>query len=170
MLVVNPGDFLFRYLDTDGDGTGTKNAVGNYATATDFYIEAPTAVGSTYVIARMLVHIEDCNGLDTGAYGNGITLTNGITVTVKGEDGNTVLDMTDGVPIITNADWGRQCYDTMLSNYGAGNDYISVRWTFSKAGSPLVLNHRHKLCVTLHDNFSGLVDHYFMVQGYKTTL
>jgi len=68
-----------RFLDTNGDGTGTKSATGNYAESpVSFFIQPPA--GEVFRLNRMLVHIEDSGTFDSGSYGNGITLTNGITV------------------------------------------------------------------------------------------
>ena len=52
---------LARYLDTNGDGTGTKTAVGEYHDAGDgqeiFYIQPPA--GTIYRISRMIPFVED---------------------------------------------------------------------------------------------------------------
>ena len=52
--------------------------------------------------------------------------------------------------------------------WGAGNDQLIARWTFSKAGRPirLVGDNNERLEVVLNDDFTGLVHQYFVVQGY----
>ena len=162
---------LFRFLDTVGNGSGTKDATGNYSDAgsgsTDFLI-APTGT-QVFVLERMIVHIKDTSGIDADKYGNNITLTNGITVTYNDTSGE-VVDLLDGVNIFSNGDWARQCYDANLITWGSGNDIVSIRWTFSRAGIPLVLkgDEGDDLTVTLNDDFSGLLEHRFQVQGYST--
>lgn len=156
---------LFRHLDTNGDGTGTKNAVGDYSsTPTDFKIQP--AANQMFILHRMLVFIKDTTGIDADAYGNGIVLTNGINIKYSHAAG-VVVDMVDGIPITVNGDWGRLCYDVELKAWGAGNEILVVRWTFDKAGEPLVLNGADgdRFVVSLNDDFSGLLAHYFMVQG-----
>lgn len=157
---------LDRYLDTSGDGTGTKSAIGNYSGGQEiFYIQPPA--GTIYRLARMLVFVEDSGSFDSGSYGNGIVLTNGIEVRVQDGSG-TISDMTNGIPVKTNPHWKRLCYDAVRSNYGTGNESLGVRWTFTKAGQFIRLDgdSNERLEVLLEDDFSGLVAHNFLVQGY----
>jgi len=156
---------LSRYLDTAGNGTGTKNAIGNYAGAVEeFYIEP--AAGEKYEIARLIVTIEDTGGGTAQEYGNiGVALTNGIEVILENEYGTTMSDLTDGVPVKTNGDWSRLCYDVNWIDKGSGNDYITVRWTFAKSGDTISLEAGQRLTVQLNDSFVGLITHYFLVQG-----
>jgi hypothetical protein len=172
---------IVRLLDTDGDGTGTKNAVGNYAgAAEDFYIEPPS--DEDYLITRLIVHIAD-GAINEDEYGGlGAALTNGVVIKAK-LDGTTI-DLTDGVPIKTNGDYGRLAYDVKRESWGATPSIESchVRWSFfkffSEAAAPnptgnfpngvMLQGHRNdQLIVTLNDSFAGLVDHYFMAEGTK---
>lgn len=156
---------LSRFLDLDGDGTGTKNAIGDYSTADTLYIQP--AAGTVYRIERMLVSIEDGVGMRAERYGGlAAALTNGVTVRVA-DDSGTILDLTDGLPIKSNAGWGSYCYDVDIKAWGAGNELLLVRWTFAKAGVPLRLDgdNNERLEVILNDDMTGLVSHYFMVQG-----
>ncbi len=164
-----PADYLadkliFRYLDTNGDGTGTKNANGDYSGAADeFFITAD----SPCEIHRMVIEIEDTSGFAAAEYGNlGTNLTNGVKVSVDDHLGNELVDLVDGLNVTTNAEWARLCYDADLKTWGAGNEFLMVRWTFARSGQPITLTDGDKLIVTLNDNLSGLVSHYFMVQGY----
>ncbi len=161
-------DALYRYLDTNGNGTGTKQATGNYATVSDiFYIQPPAAVD--YFITRLVIGVEDTTGMQAEEYGNlGAALTNGITVRLQ-DSGGTVLDLTDGLPVKTNAGWGQLCYDVDLKSWGAGNELLLVRWTFERAGQPLRLEGEDsgRLEVVLNDDFTGLLAHTFQVQGYQ---
>ena len=153
---------FFRYLDTNGNGTGTKNANGNYASAADdFYIDADEAMK----IYRMIVYIEDVGTFDSGVYGSAITLTNGIRCYVADASGTEVQDLFDGVDVFTNDGWARVCHDLTIHGFAAGNTAATVRWTFSNAGGPIFLPEGYRLVVTLNDNLSGLVSHYFNVQG-----
>jgi hypothetical protein len=157
-----------RYLDTNGDGTGTKNANGNYSSVADiFYIQPPA--GSRYEINRMIVTVQDTGAQRAEYYGAlGTALTNGITVREQNDDG-TFNNLTDGITIKTNAGWGSICYDVDLKSWGAGDSMLLVRWTFRNAGDPIQLNgnSNDRLEVVLNDDLSGLVAHYFMVQGVE---
>ncbi len=154
------------YLTADGTVGGDENAVGNYASPTQFWAEHT----AEWVVWRMLVHIEDTVGAASADYGN-ITngLTNGIKLQVLESDASTVvtnLIPTQG-PVKTNADWGGICFDVEYENVGSGNDFINVRWTFNNAGTPLRLKAGQRIAVTFNDDLSGLIGHRFLVQGFK---
>ena len=165
-LKENSGTLLYQYLDVDGDGTGVFNAVGNYAAAAeDFYIQPP--VDTLYVIHRMIIHIHDGAAFSAEKYGALAVLTNGVSVTVKQvSPAVDLVDLTAREPIVSNAEWGALCFDVDLASYGQGDVYLNVRWTFSKAGQPIVLNDNQRLAVTVNDDLTGLIGHKFMVQGY----
>ncbi len=157
------------YLTDDGTQDGEKNANGTYASVTPFWL---TPVGADILsIERMLVEVEDTNGMTAAEYGNlGAALTNGITVQIIASDGSTVIsDLTQGVPIKTNAAWRRYCFDVAVDAWGGAapvNDVLSVRWTFAKSGVPLILKAGQRLQVNLHDTLTGLIAHYFGIQGH----
>lgn len=156
---------LHRYLDTNGDGTGTKNAIGDYSSAEEiFYIQPPT--GIVYRLSRMLVGIEDAL-INWGFYGGLAALTEGIVVRVSNDSG-VITDLTDAMPIKKNAQWGENCFDADLKAApGAGNDFFQVRWSFFWSGQILRLDgdKNERLEVVLNDSFVGIVDHTFKVDG-----
>jgi hypothetical protein len=185
---------LSRFLDTNGDGTGTKNANGDYSDPADIFYLQPAA-GKVIRLNRMIIHYEDTQGMTATEYGNlGAALTNGIVVRIQDDSGTisdltdgvptngivvriqddsgTISDLTDGVPVKTNADWSRFCYDAQLSVWVSSgaptNDVAQVRWTFGKSGTMIRLDGdaNERLEVVLSDSFTGLIDQYFMVQGY----
>lgn len=164
---MRPENIIAQFADTDGDGGGTINAIGNYSgTADDFYIEAQA--GERIGIARVIVQIEDSGAFDAGTYGNGVALTNGITVLVLDSENSTIIDLTGGEPIKKNSDWGRLCYDVQVLDWGTGNEFCLARWTFSRMsdqGDPLILSEGQKLVFRLNDDFSGLVGHRFFIEG-----
>jgi hypothetical protein len=156
---------VYRVLDTNGDGTGTKNAVGNYSsTPTVFYIQDTT---KTFYVNRMLIQLEDAGAFATNDYGAGTGLTNGISINIYDSTGAVLNDLTDGIPIKSNNDWARVCYDLKLENWATGNGAIHARWTFANAGHPIILKQGDRLGLTLNDNFTGLVSQYFKVQGWS---
>lgn len=161
---------FFRYLDTNGDGTGTKNANGDYSiTAEEFYTQPPP--GEVFYLTRLIVSIEDSGALNAGGYGGGAALSNGITIT-KEENGTPVIDLVDGIPIDHNGAWGRYAFDTEPVDFGTGNKFFHVRWTFERTGTLIVLsgNELERLVVGLSDDLSGLASHYFQIQGHSNNL
>jgi hypothetical protein len=141
------------------------------SSAADFFIEAPANGQDRYVLHRIIVYLRDTGSIDAAGFGAGSALTNGILLRVI--DGNAspetvLLDLTDGAPIRINGHWSRHCYDTQVATWGTGDEILSARWTFAKAGSPLVLEPGHKLVATMRDNLSVLVEFTLAVQGFTT--
>ena len=162
---------LFRYLDAAGDGTGPNDFVEDYSTRP---IEASITRRNTEVIeiSRMIVTVIGPSGFRADGYANGPELVNGITLAIEDKDNNTVVDITAGLPIKTNFEWGAMCYDSTVKAWGLSDqELLLARFTFTRAfgGEPLKLNsnQRHRLVVRLQDDFSGLRAHRFMVQGRK---
>jgi hypothetical protein len=152
---------IFRFLSSDGTTTGTKNAIGDYSGAVmTFWIEGPMT------IERMIVSAGDTAGMQAQEYGNiGAALGNGVKLGIT-DGGVEVVDLMDGEPIKTNAEWGAMCYDVDVKTWGSGAELLVVRWTFSKSGRPLHLETGQKLVITLNDDLRGLTDHRFLIQGY----
>jgi len=157
---------FFRFLDTVGDGSGTKNAVGDYSSVvTDFKLTNPASSNGVIEVHRLVMQIEDATAATGEKYGGGTALTNGIELFLLDASGNTVIDITDGLPIKNNGDWARYCYDLTIDSFPGTNDFVQVRWTFAKSGVPLVLKPGWSLAARLNDSMTFLVDHTFMVQG-----
>jgi len=159
-----PGDAIFQFMDTVGDGSGTTNAIGDYTTPDDFIFEAQ---GDAY-LHRLLISIEDDSGMTAEEYGNIAALTNGWELKAYDQGGTEILDLTAGIVVQSNAHIGRVCFDVDIKSWGTTptNEVLVARWSFDKAGQPLQLAKGEQLRVELADNFAGIIGHYFMVQGY----
>lgn len=157
---------IYRYLDTVGDGSGIKTGIAEHATPTPLKIVP--AAGQVIEIERMIIFIRD-TAIDSNAYGATAAgaLSNGILVRCfRGDD--VILDLLDGVPILTTGDWVRQCFDADTKDWAAaGNKLLTIRWQFRGAGSPLQFHgdHNDSFQVLMDDDMRHLVDHRFMVQG-----
>lgn len=154
-----------QLLSTNGDGTGTSNFIGNYAvTAVDGLIRPPS--GKTFTVARVLLSIKDTAGFQQQEYGNlGSALSNGLEIIVENTRGEQFSDLTAGLPITTNGDWARQCYDVDVKTWGSGNEMLVGRYTFAKHGAPIRLKNDDQLRITFNDNFTGLISHHFLFEG-----
>lgn len=167
--VLDNSRIISRYLDTLGTGGGLKNANGNYSgAAQDFLIQPPA--GQVFQIARLLIQIRDSGAFTASSYGNLGALANGIQLLIV-NDGGTILDLTDGIPVKSNAHWSRLCYDAKPDDYGSGDNFLSVRFTFTRSGSAIRLDgdNTERLVARFNDDLSGLVEHYFLAQGWRTT-
>lgn len=164
---TSQGEYFSRFLDETGDGSGNKDAIGDYsAVVTDFLITPP--VNNTFDIFRLLVQIADTGPIDAGFYGNNIVLTNGIRLLLLDNTGTIITDYVDTMPIITNANWARFAFDAKKTDFGAGQNYIDIRWTFQRGGRPLRLRNQ-SLAVRLNDDFTSLTSHTFLMQGLSLT-
>lgn len=159
---------LIRYLDTNGDGTGTKLFTETQISQAAFI--APGA-GEIFVLHRMMVAYLDDTATAAVYGGLGAALSNGIQI--KHKRGATVVaNLTDNVPVKKNADWVALA-GVDVRNYDWGNPAnphaVGVRWTFTRAGQAITLigDQSDSLVVELNDNFTGLDDHRFVVQGYR---
>lgn len=159
-----------RWLDTNGDGSGTKEAIGDYSAAPQSFSITPSQVTDAEEVmrvARMIVSIEDSGAFSAEKYGYMSALTNGVRLVVT-RDSVEIDDGMNGVPVTSNAEWGALCYDASVKTWGVGNQMLLVRWTFEKTGSIIRLDGEAKesLDIVLNDDFSGLIKHRFLVQGY----
>ncbi len=160
---------FYLFASDQGNGVGNINANGDYSVTPDTFFIAP-ADGVIMRLERLVVHIEDNGNLTADSYGAVNTLTNGIEIKVI-DQSSTVLDLTSAQPIQSNSDWGKFCYDVNFLEFGSGNNFVQIRWTFSRAGFPLRLvgDNDDAFTIDLNDNLSGLVTHTFQIQGYYET-
>ena len=163
---------LFRLADTVGDGSGTKQALGNYAgSPTVFKLTAQP--GEHIAVHRMIMEMVATSFANSDQYGTGAALTNGISMYVTDMLGVIQYYLTDeDHPIKANAEWGHQCFDYQHfdTQFGAGAEYAAARWTFSKSGQPVELLPGWSINVLLEDDLrevtSGLTEHGFFMNGY----
>lgn len=153
---------IFRYLDTVGDGTGTKSAIGDYSASSQaFKIVCPQDKG--IVLSSFMIHLAGTTAFTLTGYGSIAALTNGISMSLL-KNGN-VYDLLDGSPIKTNDDLAHFSPKVNHLTF-SGGDSLIVPLTFDDFGFKLELNSGDYLQVTLNDNFSSLTSQYFIVKGY----
>jgi hypothetical protein len=160
-------EYFCRHLREIG---GSPDAVLDYSGGglglTKFFL-AP-ALGEIYRVARLLVFIEDTK-IIADQYGNisgGLAV--GVKLTVENSIGGVLNDLMDGETVQTSAGWAKYCFDADLKAWGVGNEFLPVRWTFTKGGVYLRLvgDDDERLVITVNDDLTGLDDHEFLAQGY----
>ena len=117
-----------RYLDTKGDGSGEKNAIGNYSNnKTVFFIKPEN--DQVFHLRSIMIHIR-AKGTDVYAdkYGDQDRLVNGIKFELWNNDG-LIADLTDGLPVHDNADLSRCCITAKTMEFKAESGVIS-QWSF----------------------------------------
>jgi hypothetical protein len=174
MTIPTVPKILCTELSLDGLGV-TTNAIGDYSLGANFDL-APAA-GEIFMVGRFLVQIGDTGPLSADEYGNHGVLTNGVLV-------QKVLD-TGAYNIFSsavkkNADWDKFSYDTEPDTFGAGENFLHVRHSFTKYGSTsidasnggilLVGDRGERFRMALSDDFTGVTSHYFVAEYQVLTL
>ena len=157
---VHPRNRVSAFLTNNGN----DDAVGNYASAMTRFTWTPLPSRIAH-IHRMIIFIEDTGAFDAEKYGNNVVLTTGIELAVRNvADDSQVHNYTVGT-VHTNGEWAARAFDAHVKTWGVGNEIMVVRWTFSQAGSPIVLDDSMYISMDLQDDFSDLVHHRFKIQG-----
>ena len=158
-----------QLLSTNGDGTGTTNAIGDYSSAAETFELADQTDALETVVVRLIVYVEDSGAFDAAGYGNAGVLANGITVSVLSAAGAEIIDLTPD-PIKSNGGWASLAYDTQVATWGTGNEFLVTRWTFGKftPDGGIVLTDGERLVVNVNDDLTDLVAHRFTAQGYTS--
>jgi hypothetical protein len=158
---------LYQFLSLDSSGVSNSMNVDG-TTPVLYKYQAPP--GKKVWLTRLIIHIADNAAFSGEEYGGGAGLTNGIEIFTAAESTPTtpILQFTP-LPIKTNVDWGRYCYDIAYQAWSnVNNRSMQGRWTFAKSGSIPVIDgdNLEFLGTYVRDDLSGLVDHTLMLQGY----
>ena len=166
-LSYRPKRIISQHLTVAGDGTGAHSFIGDQTGPV--IIKIAPAAGEIFRIARLIVIIEDDSFLPAG-YGEIAALGTGIRVAER-SGGVEVNLLTDGHNVTTNAGWGHFCFEQRLEDWGKTTDTETLlsQWDFTKLGQFVCLDGDlgQDLAVTLDDDFTGLIDHAFIVQGFQ---
>lgn len=162
---------IIRHLSADGTSSGSKDmAVDGSVTPVKFWFEAQSSdISQNPVIVRLIPYVRDNAALDPADFGGiGGGLTNGVKFYVTDENDVQIVDLLDGLPIKTNAEWSRVMYDVRIDRVGVGDDCLSGRWTFAKfmTGNGLHLSNGEKLVCEVQDDLSSLVDFSVTIEGH----
>lgn len=161
-------EYIHRYLDSVGDGSGTKNGGLDHSGAAEEYMLVPS--GEIYRITKLRIFIEDTGGAfpydGYGAIATG-TVTNGVEVKVKDGSGD-VLDLLHGIPATSNSTWLHHGQLETISPFSTGYLMV-VTLDFAASGTVVRLDptdNSQYLAVILEDNFSTIETHCFIAEGY----
>lgn len=137
----------------------------------EVYASAGPRNNETWYVTRLIGIIEDTkiNAGDYGAIGSG--LTNGIDLIIR-RGGTQTHSFMEGHRVKTSAGWAHFCHDASRHAWGAGNEFVTFRWTFAKEDMlPIILDgvHRDSMGVLLNDDMSGLITHAYIIQGSMKT-
>jgi len=156
---------LYRYLDTVGDGSGIKNANGDYsATPQTFKIICPPGKG--YRLGTFLVHLQGNTSFPLNGYANiPGGLINGWTMQLF--TNGVVTQMLDGEPIKTNSSLERLSPAISRPAFSGAGDALAAPISIGQFELPLYIDPGDYLQITLNDDFTGLTSQHFIVQGFS---
>ena len=155
-------NLFYQRLDTVGDGSGTSNIALSNGAVTPVTFKIVPEAGELVKIARIMIFVEDTGTFDSGDWGNAVTLTNGFNFKLK-RDGVT-SDLL-GFSIKTTGEMSSICHDLDHRSFGSGNEFVSFRWTFTKAGTTVNLYNDDELQLVVNDDMTDLVKMYIHAQG-----
>ena len=167
--MVNPTDnrrpiTFIRKLDTVGDMSGDTDMAVDGSTVNAIYRIKPAA-GQIFQVVRIMVYVEDNASFDSGGWGalGGTPLTNGCLLR-KVQNSVTF----DGVEMKSNGELSSIMYDVNHQSYGAGNEFLVGRLTFSKFGGDIRLkgDNADELQFIIRDNLTGLAQQYIYAEGW----
>jgi hypothetical protein len=127
-------------------------------------------VGYQVKLAHLLFTLEDDAAFRAERFaGLSSALTNGLQLFVDSGGGSArVLELTDGVPIKSNAGFARLMHEVRYDSYGSGNSFISAHMQFNTiTDEGLVLYEDDRLVVEIDDDLSSVVEFYATVQGQR---
>lgn len=145
--------------------TRNQNVDGS-VTPVRFKLSPP--VGQTWQISRMVFLIRDDGVFDSGGWGNqspASPLPNGMTIGLF--IGGVEYNQTP-IPWTTVADLAGVAYDLSYNAFGQGDNFITVRLTFQKAGQNIRLNGDDGdfIWIDVNDDLTYLTEQRAMFQGF----
>lgn len=158
-----------QFLSINGDGSGEANISGDYSLDPRiFYIQpAPNEIME---IGRLVVHITDAGTLPRDEYGGlGDELSNGIDIKVTNarSDGKSILTSL----IKTNANLHHLTdMGFSLTSFIGGIESLAAVFNCTTSRNECLIldgSQNHKIEVLVNDDFSGLVEHHFIIHGFK---
>ena len=156
--------FFSHLAGSTGNDGGTINLIDAHAAQTDYYIQAPA--GSRWEVARVIISLEGDKSFEITEFGDQTALVGGIRLVAVRNSVEQILN--PGLAIQNNGDIAHICFDINWLKWAntAKEQWVS-RWTFAKAGAPIVLNSEDKLIVRFlaDSDTSGLDELRFMFQG-----
>lgn len=163
-----------RFLDTVGDGTGSKVAKVD-GSSTPVVFRVKPAPGEILSLTALFPSFTVTDPQFASGYGTPSPLANGILVeqvrVAPDLSETVVVDWLAGTPITRYEDWSRYPGRDQLSalNTAFLNFVYNVEFELTSDGAPLLLigDDGDELRVTIRDDLTSLLFHQFLVSGFQ---
>ena len=157
-------EVFFKKLDENGDETGNVNMNVDASVVQRVFKLAPPP-GEKWHIDNLIIYVEDAGTFDTGSWGNGVTMINGMMPRFKSSQG--VKDLLS-VPIRTSSDLASVTHDIKHFDFGTGNEFLSAKWDFTGLHSVILDgDNQEEFQVVIRDDLSELSKQTIQAQGFK---
>ncbi len=157
---------LFRFLDSVGNGTGSKTMVANFAgAATSYKVLVPA--GKIYVLTQFVIHISGTGTYSAVNFGGISGLTNGVLLNIK-MNGN-IGPLVDNVPIKDNSTFYHLSPSSVqIINLAGSTSVLVAQYNPTDFGMPATLNGDagDYIEAVLHDDLSALGTFDMHVKGF----
>lgn len=158
---------FYQLMDEVGDGSGNANMSVD-GSATPVIFKVVPAAGQVIKLARIITSVRDAGSFDSGGWGNngGVQLPVGLDLRWKRN--GAIYDLTKE-KVKSVYDLASYSHDLTHFNFGQGDEFITNRFTFTKAGQYLTLDGDagDELQVIVNDDLTYLVDQRVSAQGYQ---
>lgn len=158
---------LFRFLDTNGDGTGTSGAAADYSVTPETFFIRPSNT-DIFIIKQLKFHIVDAGKFDYDEFGAiaAGTVSNGLLLQYN-RNGSTLVDFTAQHPIDANDEFQHFGKDFTLVDWAGTDNSLEVTLDFTLFSDGVILNgpSSDDLSIIVNDDFSGLVEMHFIAYG-----
>lgn len=157
-----PENLLYKHLRNIA-GSRELNVNGDGAAVVFGY----TAPGNTHVaVERLLLKMTDA-AMTMAKFGGLAALSTGLAVCVTDPAGTVVLDFTDGHNVRLNDDWHSLGGTDVVTidKPGSGDDFLAVRWTLAKCGTPLWLPPGYTFQLVVNDDLTEISSFHAFIQG-----
>lgn len=157
--VIDPARFISTHMTT---GSSIDMNIDGSSTSVLFKYICPANTESA--IARLNIHIQD-GKVDPPDFGGISALTNGVLFEIYDSDDTLIIDLLDGVPIKANTHWAMFAGTDVVVHTGTGDDAMTARWTFARAGGALHITAGQYFQATIRDNLSAISAFHMVLQG-----
>lgn len=107
-------------------------------------------------------------GKDANPLPNGVLVEHRAREHINGQGPTEVRnELNDEYPIRKNSDWALFAPRTSYFDIGSGDNFLTARWEFMAAGSPIKMMPGDRIMATIQDDLTTLEHQIFTIQGFN---
>ena len=158
---LTPSNFVYVHLKNPINDSPDMNVDGT--TPVVFEHRVPENFREVLFSANIVITDADIDG---GKFGGLAKLGNGLTIALHDANGEEILDITNGQPIMTNEDWTVFTGTNTVKTPGSTIDLLTLTWDFvGNAGEGVRLDSDCSIRIAVRDDLQGLSHFRIMLHG-----